>query len=80
SKTKVRPPFFPRSAGEIDAAIAGIGAYFRSHNPKQISDDKSDKLERLFDILKVQYKTEPEDYANFPPMSQDKDDGTYGVH
>ena len=80
SKTKVRPPFFPRSAGEIDAAIAGISAYFRSHNPKQISDDKSDKLERLFDILEVQYKTEPEDYANFPPMSQDKDDGTYGVH
>ncbi len=80
SKTKVRPPFFPRSTGEIDAAIAGIGAYFRSHNPKQISDDKSDKLERLFDILEVQYKTEPEDYANFPPMSQDKDDGTYGVH
>ena len=80
SRTKVSPTFFPRSTGEIDAAIAKISKYFRNHNPKQISNDKSDNLERLFDILEIQYKTEPEDYANFPPMSQDEDDGTYGVH
>ncbi len=79
-KTKVKPAFFPRSAAEIDCAIAAISKYFRDHNPQQISDDKSDDLEALFDVLEVQYKTEPNDYANFPPMSQDKDDGTYGVH
>ena len=78
--TKVKPAFFPRSAAEIDAAIAGISKYFRDHNPQQISNDRSDQLEALFDILEVQYKTEPTDYANFPPMSQDKDDRTYGVH
>ena len=77
---KVKPAFFPRSAAEIDAAIAGISKYFRDHNPQQISQDKSNRLEALFDFLEVQYKTEPEDYANFPPMAQDKDDGTYGVH
>ena len=78
--TKVKPAFFPRSAAEIDAAVAAISKYFRDHNPQQISTDKSGRLEALFDILEVKYKTEPQDYANFPPMSQDKDDGTYGVH
>ena len=78
--TKVKPAFFPRSGAEIDDAIFGISKYFRDHNPKQISEDQSDHLEALFDILEVQYKSDPADYANFPPMAQDKDDGTYGVH
>jgi hypothetical protein len=78
--TSVRPAFFPRSASEIDAATAGISRYFRDHNPQQISEDKSNHLEDLFDVLKVQYTTTAQDYANFPPMSQDKDDGTYGSH
>ena len=69
-----------RPVTELDAAVAAISKYFRDHNPQQISTDKSGRLEALFDILEVQYKTEPADYANFPPMSQDKDDGTYGVH
>jgi len=46
----------------------------------QISRDKSDQLEKLFDVLQVQYHTTTQDYACFPPMAQDKDDGTYGVH
>ncbi|MEO1997814.1 MAG: right-handed parallel beta-helix repeat-containing protein [Planctomycetaceae bacterium] len=79
-KTTVRPAFFPRSASEIDTAVAAISKYFRDHDPQQISDDKTGQLEALFDILKVKYRTEPGDYANFPPMAQDKDDGTYGVH
>ena len=80
ANTKLRPPFFPRTAAEIDSAIAEISKYFREHNPQQISDDRSDRLERLFDVLEVQYKTELEDYAVFPPMAQDKDDATHGVH
>ncbi len=80
SDSNVRPAFFPRSSVEIDAAVEAIGKYFRQHNPQQISDDKTDYLESLFDVLEVKYTTEPEDYANFPPMAQDKDDGTYGVH
>ena len=40
----------------------------------------SPRLEKLFDVLKVRYHTTPEDYATFPPMAQDKDDGTYGKH
>jgi hypothetical protein len=78
--TKIKPAFFPHSAEEIDAAIAGISLYFRNHDPQQISNDKSGHLEGLFDILEVKYRTEPGDYARFPPMSQDRDDGTYGVH
>lgn len=78
--TRTRPSFFPRSAAEIDAAVAGISRYFREHNPRQISEDKSPNLEALFDVLEVQYETEAEDYASFPPMAQDRDDGTYGVH
>jgi len=78
--TKVKPAFFPRSAAEIDAAVAGISKYFRDHDPQQISNDKTAILEALFGILEVRYRTEPADYANFPPMSQDKDDGTYGAH
>ena len=78
--TIVRPTFFPRTASEIDIAVEGIQNYFRDHNPRQITEDKSDILENLFDKLEVQYTTVPSDYALFPPMSQDKDDGTYGVH
>ena len=78
--TQVKPAFFPRSAAEIDAAAAAIRKYFRNHNPQQISNDKSGGREALFDILEVKYQTESEDYANFPPMAEDKDDGTYGVH
>lgn len=78
--TTVRPPFFPRTASEIDAAVAVISKYFRDHNPQQISSDTSNHLETLFDVLKVQYTSGPDDYANFPPMAQDKDDATYGVH
>ena len=80
TNTIVRPAFFPRTAREIDAAVAAIQKYFRDHNPQQIAADKSDTLENLFDKLEVQYTTVPSDYALFPPMSQDKDDGTYGVH
>ena len=80
SDTTVRPDFFPHTAAEIDAAVAAISKYFHDHSPQQISDDKSDRLEALFDVLEVQYTTEPADYANFPPMPQDKDDATYGVH
>ena len=76
----IKPTFFPRSAAEIDAAIAGISRYFRDHDPQQISNDRTGRLEALFDVVEVQYKTEATDYANFPPMAQDKDDGTYGVH
>jgi hypothetical protein len=79
-KTRLQPAFFPRSAGEIDAAIAQISQYFRDHDPKQISNDKADHLEALFDVLEVQYNTEADDYANFPPMAQDNDDATFGVH
>jgi len=78
--TKVKPAFFPRSAAEIDTAVAGITKYFRDHGPQQITDDRTGRLEALFDTLKVEYRTEATDYANFPPMAQDKDDGTYGVH
>ena len=74
------PDFFPRTAEEIDAAVAAISKYFREHDPLQVSRDKSDRLEKLFDVLKVRYHTTPEDYATFPPMAQDKDDGTYGKH
>ena len=80
ANTTVRPAFFPHTASEIDAAVAAIQKYFRDHNPQQIAADKSDILENLFDKLEVQYTTVPSDYALFPPMSQDKDDGTYGVH
>ena len=76
----IRPNFFPRTAEEIDAAVAAISKYFREHDPLQVSHDKSDRLEKLFDVLKVRYHTTPEDYATFPPMAQDKDDGTYGKH
>lgn len=76
----LRPDFFPRTVIEIDTAIAGISKYFQDHTPLQISQDESDEIEKLFDILEVQYTTELEDYATFPPMSQDKDDATYGVH
>jgi hypothetical protein len=76
----VRPDFFPRTAEEIDAAVAAISKYFREHDPLQVSHDKSNRLEQLFDVLKVRYHTTPEDYATFPPMAQDKDDGTYGKH
>jgi hypothetical protein len=31
--------------------IAEISKYFRDHDPQQISDDKSDRLETLFDIF-----------------------------
>lgn len=72
--------FFPRSISEVDAAVAGISRYFRSHTPIQISEDTSGELETLFEVLTVQYTTVPEDYATFPPMAQDRDDGTYGVH
>jgi len=75
-----RPPFFPHTAQEIDDAIETISTYFRENDPRQISRDKSDRLETLFDVLKVQYHTTSEDYVCFPPMAQDKDDGTYGKH
>ena len=77
---KVKPHFFPRSEQQIDEAVAAISKYFREHNPREISQDKSERLENLFEVLKVQYRTTPRDYACFPPMAQDKDDGTYGVH
>jgi hypothetical protein len=80
AESTVAPAFFPRPAAEIDATVAAISKYFRDHNPQQISDDESNHLEALFDILEVQYTTEPADYGRFPPMAQDKDDGTYGVH
>ena len=80
ANTTVRPAFFPHTASEIDAAVATIQKYFRDHNPQQIAADKSGTLENLFDKLEVQYTTMPSDYALFPPMAQDKDDGTYGVH
>ena len=76
----VRPPFFPRTEKEIDAAVEKISVYFRENDPRQISRDRSDYLEKLFDVLEVQYQTTPDDYACFPPMAQDKDDGTYGKH
>ena len=76
----VRPPFFPRTPTEIDRAVAEISKYFREHDPKQVAEDRSDSLERLFDVLEVQYQTTSGDYATFPPMSQDKDDATYGRH
>jgi len=78
--TKIRPDFFPRTDEEIDAAVAAITRYFREHNPKQIAQDKSDKLEKLFDVLEVQYTTTVDDYAAYPPMSQEKDDPSYGAH
>ncbi|SVB88482.1 uncharacterized protein METZ01_LOCUS241336, partial [marine metagenome] len=80
ANTTVRPAFFPHTASEIDIAVAAIQKYFRDHNPQQIAEDKSDILENLFDKLEVQYTTVPSDYVLFPPMAQDKDDGTYGVH
>ena len=76
----IKPTFFPRTGKEIDEAVEAISNYFREHDPRQISRDKSDRLEKLFDVLKVQYHTTPEDYVCFPPMAQDKDDGTYGQH
>ena len=76
----VRPAFFPHTAKEIDKAVAEISKYFREHDPLQLSRDKSDRLEQLFDVLKVRYRTTLADYALFPPMSQDKDDATYGKH
>ena len=75
-----RPAFFPRTAKEIDTAVAEISKYFREHDPLQLSRDKSDRLERLFDLLEIRYRTTLADYALFPPMSQDKDDATYGKH
>ena len=77
---KIKPHFFPRTARQIDGAVEAISKYFRENDPRQISRDKSDRLEKLFDVLKVRYHTTPQDYACFPPMAQDKDDGTYGVH
>ncbi len=76
----IRPPFFPRTAREIDEAVEMISTYFRKNDPRQISRDPSARLEKFFDVLKVQYHTTPADYACFPPMAQDKDDGTYGKH
>ena len=76
----IKPDFFPRTAKEIDDAVEAISIYFRETDPHQISRDKSDRLEKLFDVLKVEYHTTPEDYVCFPPMAQDKDDGTYGQH
>ncbi len=76
----IRPPFFPRTASEIDKAVAEISKYFRENDPQEISRDRSDRLEKLFDVLEVRYHTVPDDYANFPPMAQDKDDATYGKH
>ena len=80
ANTTLRPAFFPHTASEIDATVATVQKYFRDHNPQQIAEDKSDILENLFDKLEVQYTTVLSDYALFPPMAQDKDDGTYGVH
>ena len=64
----------------IDAAVAAIQKYFRENGTKQIAADKSDKLEKLFDVLEVQYTTTVDDYATYPPMAQDKDDPSYGKH
>ena len=75
-----RPAFFPRSAAEIDDAIQKISKYFQQNNPRQISQDQSERLEKLFEVLEIQYHTTSADYACFPPMAQDKDDGTYGKH
>jgi hypothetical protein len=75
-----RPAFFPRSAAEIDDAIQKISKYFQQNNPRQISQDQSGLLEKLFEVLEIQYHTTSADYACFPPMAQDKDDGTYGKH
>ena len=72
--------FFPRSGEEIDHAIEKISNYFRETNPRQISHDQSGLLEKLFEVLEIQYHTTSADYACFPPMAQDKDDGTYGKH
>ena len=74
------PAFFPHTARETDKAVAQISKYFREHDPLQLSQDKSDRLERLFDVLKIRYHTTAADYALFPPMAQDKDDATYGKH
>jgi hypothetical protein len=78
--TKIRPDFFPRTDVEIDAAVDAIQKYFRENGPKEIAEDKSDKLEKLFDVLEVQYTTTVADYAAFPPMAQNKDDPSYGSH
>jgi len=80
ANTTVRPDFFPLTSMEIDTAVASIQKYFREHNPRQIAGDKTEALEELFDQLEVRYTTTPADYILFPPMAQDKDDGTYGVH
>jgi len=78
--TSIKPAFFPRTDREIDETVEAISKYFRARNPRQISEDRSDELERLFDILEVQYTTTAQDYENFPPMPQGRDDATYGVH
>jgi len=76
----VKPDFFPQVTEDIDGVVEQISRYFQTHDPRQISEDDPAELERLFDMLEVQYRTTPEDYACFPPMAQSKDDATYGVH
>jgi hypothetical protein len=78
--TTVKPAFFPHTDREIDQAVEALSKYFREKNPRQISEDRSGDLERLFDMLEVQYVTTTGDYENFPPMPQGKDDATYGIH
>jgi hypothetical protein len=78
--TTIKPAFFPHTDREIDETVEAVSKYFREKNPRQISEDRSDELERLFDRLAVQYVTTAEDYENFLPMPQGKDDATYGVH
>jgi len=78
--TTIKPAFFPHTDREIDQAVEAISKYFQEKNPRQISEDRSEELERLFDVLEVQYATTAQDYESFPPMPQGKDDATYGMH
>ncbi len=78
--TSIKPAFFPHTDRDIDQAVEAVSKYFREKNPRQISEDRSDELERLFDMLQVQYTTTARDYENFPAMPQGKDDATYGYH
>ena len=76
----VKPASFPHTDREIDRTVEAGRRYFKEKDPRQISEDRSEDLERLFDVLEVQYVTTAEDCENFPPMPQGQDDATYGVH
>ncbi len=78
--TSIKPAFFPHTDREIDQTVEAISKYFREKNPRQVSEDRSEELERLFDVLEVQYTTTAQDYENFPAMPQGQDDATYGYH